>query len=228
MATLWLGLALAGCHRGGAEVDPTVPPALPSSEAALEGWRLRGELRGPLPAWGPRVRLEVWARSDGWLRAELDLPDLEPPRHEVLIWSPEVALWVEFPSGRIRNLGERAGELELEGGAFRVEDVFWLLLGQLPGATSRFQWTHEDGQWRGRSDRVGLRAADSGAWTEVAWRTERGVQHLRAAVEERGSGGIPQRIGLTGSTLEGRAVLQWSSEFVVMMEDTVFDPLWRP
>lgn len=221
---LILGFGL-GCHPL-APSDDAAPPRL-GPEGSVRGWRLSGELRGPLPAWGPRVGIEAWLRADGWLRAELEFTHLDPPRRETLLWSRDVALWVESPSGRIRSLGDGPGALEVEGGTFQLEHVVWLLAGALPAGPSGLDWTTEAGEWRGRSARVGLRSPRLRGWNEVAWRTDDGVAHLRARVEASGPGGIPRRIGLTGSPWEGRAVLQWDVQEVDSMEDTVFDPLWR-
>jgi len=226
-ALLLLACVAVGCRPVAPCSDPTGPPRLGAPDA-LHGWRLSGELRGPLSAWGPRVGVEAWLRADGWLRAELDFTRLDPPRRETLLWSEDVALWVESPSGRIRPLGDAPGELEVEGGTFRLEHVVWLLAGAVPGGESGLRWSRESGQWRGRSARVGLRRSRDGGWTEVAWRDGADIGHLRATVEATDGGGFPLRLGLTGSPWEGRAVLAWDVQIVDVMEDTIFDPLWRP
>lgn len=219
----------------GVACAPPAPPALDGQPHPQAGVRLRGEVRGPLPGLGPGVELDLWMRADRVLRADLRTEGEEGPRHEVLLWTPEVAWLYDRRRLRAAELGPEPGQIEALGGLFRVEELWWVLLGRgdarwLPEAS----WEAVDGEKRGSAPQKGYRrpVGPRSAWGEVVWRDpERNVHHLRAERfdwEETALGPLPTRLEWEGSDLEGRATLRWRVENHAALGDSVFDPLWEP
>jgi hypothetical protein len=238
LALQLIAVLAAGC--GGRPALRTDPQPLPPAYRIEDGGgiRLRGEARGPLPGMGPEVGIDAWLRADGWLRAELQytLPDGRPA-HDVIVWTPDACLLVDLRRGGLTVLGDRPGDLDVEGVHLELGDLVWLGLGRaLPEAASE-PWTWTEHEWRGHLGDFGLRAgararADRPAWTEVAWQDSTGVvRSLRAEIEATAPsawGDLPRRLHVDGDLLEARVFVQWDVESVATIEDEVFDPLWRP
>lgn len=236
LAILWLVLSV-GCGPK--------PPAHPEARALPMAWRtgaaglrLTGKVSGPLPGLGPELGLDAWVRGDGWVRAELryEMPDGRPG-HDVLVWTPEVALLSDLRRGDLTVLGETPGDLEAEGTRFRAAHVIWLGLGRAAPEADGSTWERHGSQWRGRLGRIGLRldaVGDDGRWrySELAWRRDDdSVVSLRAEPGDFVAtpwGPVPQRLSLDGTALEARVQVDWSVQVYESIGDTLFDPLWRP
>jgi len=229
-------IGLASCASSIAE-RPRADGELPGASLPVgSALHLRGELRGPLPGWGPRVQIEAWLREDGWLRADLRTPAERGTTHEVLLWTPEVALLLDRQAGRFTELGDSAGRIEALGTDFRVEEAIWMLSGRALGELARpGSWEWVRAQWRYRGPDRGLRSLQRGGelrWTEMVWREDDGrVHRLRADVEELQAtpwGAVPRALSLEGTDLDGRALLRWQIEPIVALGDSIYDPLWEP
>jgi hypothetical protein len=233
---LWIGTfgcATSRSERPTGQSPGGGPGGLGTAGSALY---LDGELRGPLPGWGPRVDLEIWLREDGWLRADLRAEAESGPTHEVLLWTPDVALLLDRREGRFTTLGDSAGVVDALSTGFRVEEAVWLALGIAVGDLARpGSWERVRSEWRYRADDRGLRRRDGThgvRWTELVWRESSGQVHrLRADVRELEItpwGAVPRSLALEGTDLEGRALLDWRIQPIVALGDSVYDPLWEP
>lgn len=195
----------------------------------------RGKAAGPLPGLGPELRWQAWLRPGRDLRADLRFEGPRGPRHEVLVWTPDAAILFDRHGLRSTALGERAGEIDGLGGSFRVDEIWWMLLGGqerrlLPEAV----WHQQAGEWRGRAPGKGYRRprGEDPAWVEILWRDEaRRVHVLRAQRRESrrvGPGYFATRLDLVGSDLEGLVRLEFDRIEATALGDSVLDPIWEP
>lgn len=214
---------------------PSVPPTNDFRPLPQAGLRLDGALSGPLPGLGPRVDLDLWMRADQAVRADLRMEGEEGPRHEILLWTPQVAWLYDRRRLRYAELGPRPGTLEALGGRFRVEELWWVLFARgeerwLP----QVEWTNEGDEIRGSAPKRGYRRPQGPrpAWSELLWLdAEDEVHHLRAEYlgwQESPLGPVPTRMAWEGSDLEGRVSLEWTVQGFSALGDTIFDPLWEP
>ncbi len=235
-----LVLLLMSACASGPQQQPSVKlpsPLTVSADAPGSALYLRGDAKGPLPGMGPSVEIEFWIRADGWLRGEFryELPDGRAA-HDVLVWTPDVALLFDRVRGGLDPLGESPGVLEAQGAEFRVEHLVWLGLGRwLAAADASWHWTQS--QWRGEWAGLAMRTLDAdrnerpGA-TELVWRDEDGkFLRLTARVVSEVStpwGPIPTELSVDGDPLEARTVVRWDVQAIENMDDTSFDPLAEP
>jgi hypothetical protein len=172
-------------------------------------------------------------RGDG--RARLTIRGEEDGRvtHEVLIWTAGSCLLFDATSGRFAELGAGDGTLEALGNWFRLEDAVFLLGGRDPvwpgvesagfvGAGDRFRGVRNSGTLRREGDEAGIRwLADDGTIHDIAVSYE---DHL-----ETDWGRWPARVTVTGTELAAAARLQWERvDPIVVLGDSIFDPLWEP
>ena len=207
---------------------------------------LRGRVRGPVSGVGEDADLLVVVRGDGAVWAEVRrVPEGGFPVHEVLVWAPELALLFDRRTLKSTELGDVAGDLEAWGGHFVSADALWLLAGlRAERPDDPTVWERRSGQWRGRrtgtaaghSDGLGLRrpVADPMGWTETLWRDAEGTVHrLWAEAEAHVTlpNGMrwPSRLGLEGTDLPARVVVQWDEvRWHPALGDSILDPLWEP
>ncbi len=207
------------------------PPGLVGADSTA--LRLRGRLGGPLPGLGGEIAVDLFLRPDGIVRADLRGTRPDGGRlHEVLLWGPDFSLLFDRVGGRfLEELGPRPGTIELLGGVFEVEDLWWLLAARPP---AQGRWTHRAGQWRGTRSERGWRrpAAEPPAWAELIWRDPGlSVHDLRAEYGRRRPtpwGPWPLHVALEGADLAGRAVLRIDVAEVLPLADEMLDPLWEP
>lgn len=227
--------ALHGCATtpvGGSRAE--APPTI-AAQAAVE---MRGQVRGPVPGVGESAEVHVVARGDGavWASFRRD-GGADPPIHEVLIWTTDLALLFDRITLKSTELGAEPGALEAWGARFWSDDALWVLAGlRAGGGSERTRWERTADQWRGRRDEAGLRrpVTEPLPWTETVWRDPSGnVHRLEIRPEsywELPDGRAwPRRLGLEGTDLEARLVVEWEEIlWHPALGDSILDPLWEP